>query len=278
MESQWKDDVRGNVQVLAVKVPRGAGIHADFARLTQRVIQEGRVWSTATHPNITPFLGFSFDFDRPGLPCLVSPYYGHGNITSYLKKYPHINKLPLIMQVTGALSYLHDMSIIHGDIKASNILINDEGQASLTDFGLSTVLQASGFTPRAVPGTRSFIAPDLVKTKAVRWQAPELFESGMEPGKGYIQRVTQATDVWAFSMTVIEILTGSIPFSGIRNDAKVVIAIMTGDRPKRQDCPPVRPDIWNMLERCWTADPKQRPLMATVFHFFASQTTQDVWL
>jgi len=108
--------------------------------IIQRLIQEEFVWSSVTHPNITPFLGVCFDFDRPGLPCLVSPYYQHGSITNYLKDHPHVNKLPLvnhntrlfkeiscsflsqITQITEALSYLHGRSIIHGDIKGVGAL------------------------------------------------------------------------------------------------------------------------------------------------------------
>jgi len=69
--------------------------------IDQRVIQEGFIWSAVTHPNITPFLGITFDFDRPGLPCLVSPYYRYGNITAYLKDRPHINKVPLVSYNIG---------------------------------------------------------------------------------------------------------------------------------------------------------------------------------
>jgi serine/threonine protein kinase len=194
--------------------------------VNQRLIQEGWVWSRATHPNITPFLGFTFDFHRPSLPCLISPYYRHGNITSYLKKYPYINRLHLvsqniglirvipcslsrqISQVADALSYLHDISIIHGDVKSvsvsvgfssfpsssvalhlqSNILINDEGKASLTDFGLSIILHASGFTTKTTAGTWRFMAPELMA-------ADDIYT-----------RVSKATDVWAFAMTIIEVI------------------------------------------------------------------------
>ena len=62
----------------------------------QRLIQESEVWSLLAHPNITPFLGLSFDFHRPGLPCLVFPLYIRGDVMAYLMKNPHIDRLPLV--------------------------------------------------------------------------------------------------------------------------------------------------------------------------------------
>jgi len=193
----------------------------------------------------------------------------------YLENNPHINRLPLIAQVADALSYLHKISIIHGDIKASNILINDEGRASLTDFGLSIILRPSRI--RKTTGTWHFMVPDSIETEAIRWHAPELLESDMEDGTS-IQWRTKATDVWSFGMTVVEIFTGRVPFFHLRNDAKVVVAIMAGDRPKREDCPTIKADIWRMIERCWAYDPNQRPSMANVSHFLSSQSTQDARL
>lgn len=74
---------------------------------------------------------------------------------------------------------------MHGDLKSTNILMNDRLEASLTDFGLSRILEMSGFT---------------TKTMSVTWRyaAPELLDNE-EP------RVTAATDVWAFAMTVLEV-------------------------------------------------------------------------
>lgn len=100
-----------------------------------------------------------------------------------------------MVQVAEALSYLHDLPspIIHGDIKGVNILVNDKNEASLTDFGLSRVQNISGFTTKTGSGT-------------TRWQAYEL----LAPCEGdTIPRVTKATDVWAFAMTVVEVRTTS---------------------------------------------------------------------
>lgn len=193
-----------------------------------------------------------------------------------------------VTQVASALSYLHGLAIIHGDIKGvsisvkayistlalhilqCNILINDDGEASLADFGLSRILQASGFTTKTASGTWRFMPPELLV--------------------GQIQQVTPAADVWSFAMTVIEvciftftapspskltsddikILTGRLPFSHITSNANVILNIMAGGRPKWEHCLGVKADIWEKLESCWDVDPNLRPSMANISHFLTS--------
>jgi serine/threonine protein kinase len=140
--------------------------------------------------------------------------------------------LPQLAQVTSALSYLHEQSIIHGDLKGvsvlvesfiyvsyqlqSNILINDSGEASLTDFGLSRILQTHGFTTKTASGTWRYMAPELALTCEADesnvgmtdgwcWKSPELMLASQNEEEEPLPRVTMATDVWAFAMTVIEV-------------------------------------------------------------------------
>lgn len=72
--------------------------------LQQRLLRETRVWRLLSHPNILPLLGHCYDFDRPDIPCLVSPYYGHGIVTSYLKDRPDTDKLPLVSYIDNTKS------------------------------------------------------------------------------------------------------------------------------------------------------------------------------
>jgi serine/threonine protein kinase len=253
---------------VAVKVIKGL----EDPAITKRFLREMCVWSTLSHPNITPLLGVVFDFDRPQTPCLVSPYYRQGDIRKYLKNQPRANNLALISQAASAMEYLHGKFIVHGDIKPSNILVNDGGEVSITDFGLSRVLDTTGFTT-VVSGTLRYMAPELlevcegeefnpVTTEGWRWKTPEFMEEPM-PG--------EATDVWALGMTVIEILTGAIPFSHIRRDASVINYVVSGGRPKQERYPQIDIEIWKMLEACWHVDPIQRPAMAFLSTFFSLQ-------
>lgn len=160
----------------------------------------------------------------------------------------------------------------------NNILIDDEGNASLTDFGLARTLQVTGLTtPALVSGTLRYQAPELI---------PQMVgEEDINP------RLTKETDVWSFSMTVIEVrlslsqsrvvgliidcwqvLTGSKPFPHIKSDMTVFLRVVKGLRPDRNRCKQIHNDIWDMLERCWNKEPSQRPPMSTLTQFFTEQS------
>jgi serine/threonine protein kinase len=94
------------------------------------------------------------------------------------------------------VSILEQFLFIVTDHLQSNILIDDNGGANITDFGLSRILEASGFTTKTAAGT-------------YRYMAPELY-SDCEEDDGYLPRATVATDVWAYSMTAIEVRVSTV--------------------------------------------------------------------
>jgi len=240
-------DSSGSQEPVALKVFQG---RPDYAKRKRQFVREIRVWTTVNHPNITPFLGISSEFEGLGFPCLISPYYENGDITAYLKEHRDVEKLPLITQITKGLSYLHENSIIHGDLKGSNVLINDVGEACLTDFGLSRILKETGFTTKSLACT-------------LRFTAPELFNMRMPC-------VTEATDVWAFAMTVIEIMSERIPFPDEPNDPFIILLVHGGGRPERQGYPEINDEVWGMIQQCWVTEPNLRPTVATLLGFFKS--------
>jgi serine/threonine protein kinase len=170
-------------------------------------------WHALNHPNITLLYGYVCDQSRtPGLVC---PYYAHGDIPKYIENNPSVNKLalvgwkstkgttrstlPQISQIASGLEYMHTRSVVHGDLKPvgfstkstivdahwlqNNILVNDKGEASITDFGLSRVIDKTGFSTVS-SGSLRCLAYELVIGEA---------------------KVTKATDVWAFGMTVLAV-------------------------------------------------------------------------
>jgi len=165
----------------------------------------------------------------------------------YLETNRGADRMKLVSQVATGLAYLHCRNVIHGDMKASNILVNDEHEACIADFGLSRILGESGFTTKSVAGT-------------CRWMAYELVELSDEEDES-IPQVTMASDIWAFGMTVLEMLSGRLPFFYLKRDLAVIRCVMRGDQPKHEKYTGIGGGIWSMLELCWNSDPTQRPSM-----------------
>ncbi len=105
--------------------------------------QEARVIADLKHPHIVRVL----DFDvQDGKPFLVLDYAANGTLR---QKHPRGARLPLDLvvhyaeQVASALQYAHDRRLIHRDIKPENMLIGDQGEVLLSDFGIATIAHST---------------------------------------------------------------------------------------------------------------------------------------
>ena len=105
--------------------------------------------------------------------------------------------IPQLRETADAVAYLHSIRLVHGDIKANNILVGDSGEARICDFGWSKIMQSRTLTTYKGQGT-------------VRWQAPELFDNKPKSFE---------TDVYAFGITIFEVQYGSL---GTPNNVNLV--------------------------------------------------------
>ncbi|KZT31696.1 kinase-like protein [Sistotremastrum suecicum HHB10207 ss-3] len=166
---------------VAVKVVRH--VEVDERRrlsLMRKVCHELTLWSSLDHINILPFKGACFfpgsdPTSEESVFSMVSPWMAHGTIKDYLEKYPSEDRLPLITGVTEGLAYLHAKGIVHGDLKAANIFITDDGRPVLADFGLSRldeidrVFTDSRSTSSTNPrGTQRYMAPEFFSREPQR--------------------------------------------------------------------------------------------------------------
>jgi hypothetical protein len=122
---------------------------------------------------------------------------------------------------------------------------------SLIDFGLSRILQISGFTTKTISGTWRYVALELFKEEFTP-RPPAYF--------------------WAWCVYYgLQILTENKPFSHIQNDHVVIATVISGGRPLRQHYRQINDEVWAMLEQCWNAEPNRRPSMDDLCRFFALQ-------
>ena len=128
----------------------------------------------------------------------------------------------------------------------TNILINNNSQACLTDFGLLTIASDEPTITSSIGATTA------------QWTSPELLvpnQFGLKES-----RPTEASDCYALGMVIYEVLSGQTPFFQYSNLA-VVWKILEGERPKRPQGEQgmwFTDDIWEISERCWKPQPGDR--------------------
>ena len=101
-------------------------------------------------------------------------------------------------QILRGLQYIHEMDVIHRDLKSANVLVMKSGNVKLADFGVSVDLQRQRPASLDVAGTP-------------RWMAPEIIE---------MKGASTKSDIWSLGCTVVEMLTALPPFSETRFNAQ----------------------------------------------------------
>ena len=166
-------------------------------------------------------------------PYLVLPYCENGSATSMIGRVEEQDVIKFLHDVSAGLECLHTHNIIHQDIKPDNILLDDECNFLVTDFGIST--QAAG---AAKPGSGSFGG-----TRA--YMGPERFEEEAFP--------INMNDIWALGATAYELLTGNAPFG----DNGGMVQQLGETIPELPDS--IQPELRKIIMTCLEPEPWNRP-------------------
>ncbi|KAJ7621273.1 kinase-like domain-containing protein [Roridomyces roridus] len=247
-------------QSVSVKVMR-LFQESDVQAVLKEFRREALIWRQLCHPNLLPFYGVYYLENRL---CIVSPWMDNGNILEYVKKnlLDTDRQLSLMLDVALGVEYLHNNRIVHGDLKAINILVTPSLRACIVDFGLSGL--AESITLRFTHATAS------VRGGTARYQAPELLTAN---------RNHYGSDVYAYAHVCYEILTGKVPFFNIFNDAAVIFKILDGFKPERlAECQgsPVLDELWQLLQDCWEKNFEERPTATEIVQRLAGPSIQAV--
>ncbi len=177
---------------VAIKVIRSAILHD--ATLRERFRREARLIARLEHPHLLPVYDFDGDHDPP---YIVMRFLEGGTLKQILAQgeLPQAEILYTLRQVASALDYAHRQGVVHRDLKPSNIMIDKEGNAFVTDFGIARASENPEQLTDAgnVIGTPSYMAP--------------------EQARG-VSDLDGAADRYALGVIVFELLTGALPFHG----------------------------------------------------------------
>ncbi|CAI5742218.1 unnamed protein product [Hyaloperonospora brassicae] len=220
--------------VAAKVVDSSTNTQAVGEELSNEFHREVAVVTKLRHPNIVLFLGAAID---PPRYCLVFEFMENGTLTDLIRSHRGpIDFFRLASQMTMGMNYLHLCSIMHRDLKSSNVLIDSHGTAKISDFGLSCVLEI---------GSSSDLTAE---TGTYRWMAPEVIRH--EP-------YSTKADVYSFGIVLWELLTRDQPFRGLTPIQAAFAVARQHMRPALPRQTPVK--IGELIEHCWHHDPSRRP-------------------
>ncbi|KAK4668516.1 ATP binding [Podospora pseudoanserina] len=150
------------------------------------------------HPNIVQYLGCGSSAEYLNI---FLEYVPGGSVQTMLNSYgalPEPLVRSFVKQILNGLSYLHNMDIIHRDIKGANILVDNKGTIKISDFGISKKLEATNILNGA---NNNKHRPSL--QGSVFWMAPEVVKQ---------TSYTRKADIWSLGCLVVEMFTGTHPF------------------------------------------------------------------
>ena len=214
-------------------------LHEQYTRdedYVERFRREARAVAQLTHPNIVTVIDRG---EQDGRQFIVFEYVEGQNLKDLSAQGPldPRDAILLALQVARALSFAHARGLVHRDVKPQNVLLSEDGQAKVTDFGIARSLDVHGVTQTGtVLGTSDYIAP--------------------EQARG--QKVDPKTDIYSLGAVLYELLTAEVPYSG---DNFVAVAMRHVSEPPpsvlvhRPDCP-VRLDL--AIQRAMAKDPADR--------------------
>eukprot|EP01012_Entosiphon_sulcatum_P042630 TRINITY_DN56683_c0_g1_i1.p1 TRINITY_DN56683_c0_g1~~TRINITY_DN56683_c0_g1_i1.p1 ORF type:complete len:564 (-),score=49.19 TRINITY_DN56683_c0_g1_i1:139-1830(-) len=180
-----------------------------------RVKQEVERMEQLSHPMVVKYYGCDMEMGRL---AIVMEYLPGGSVDLLLQRFgklrPNVLRL-FTRQILEGLQYLHKKGVIHGDIKAANVLLSTSATVKLADFGCSIFRNECPEKGKNVQGSLLWMAPEVVKFGATSW----------------------ASDVWSFGCTVIQMATARPPWSFRNFNCNENVWYFLGQAPAEECCP-----------------------------------------
>ena len=162
--------------------------------------------------------------------------------------YDNTAKQIILVGIARGMMYLYQHHIIHRDLKPDNILLDQYLHPLITDFGLSKIYDPGySISQSQTCGTSIYMAPEII--------------SG--------NRYSGKADVYSFGILMYEVITELVPYPLFQEKGKLTIyqfnekVIKENYRP--QFTFSIKPSLKNLVERCWSKDPNERPTFEEIF-------------
>ncbi|XP_048571123.1 RGS domain-containing serine/threonine-protein kinase A-like isoform X1 [Triticum urartu] len=200
--------------------------------------QEVSLMKKLRHPNIILFMGAVASQERL---CIVTEFLPRGSLFRLLRKttgkLDPRRRVHMAIDIARGMNYLHSSSptVVHRDLKSSNLLVDKNWTVKVADFGLSRLKIETFLTTKTGKGTPQWMAPEVLRN---------------EPSN-------EKSDVYSYGVVLWELVTQKIPWDTL-NTMQVIGAV--GFMDHRLEIPgDIDPQWASMIESCWDSDPQRRP-------------------
>lgn len=216
--------------------------------------REVSILSRLHHPNVVRFYGVSYynrvlyivtDFCPKSLSHLIENPASKGPFEASFF-------LKIIGQIVGGMGFLHSRNVVHRDLKPANVLLTENDDVNICDFGLSRLIDPDMTSMTAEVGTPSYMAPEMATM-------------------GGIQCSTKG-DVYSFGILLYSTWSRTKPYGDQgMNPFQLMTAVVNGLRPVIPiNCPP---GLARLMRACWDASPENRPTFPEI-----ALQLKDQWL
>jgi len=151
-------------------------------------------------------------------------------------------------QMLRGLAYLHEQRQVHRDLKPANVLLNSQGAVKISDFGISSQLEATGELCSTFVGTTCYMSPERLRAEAYSY----------------------SSDIWSFGLILLELASGAYPYSTSGGAFYQLLGQIADEPAPTLPAGHFSASLRDLLRRCLDKDPTRRPT--------AQELLSDAWL